>query len=72
MLTEEHLKTTFRLFTKDENRNISPQEFKLLLGLQTKFSDKTWEQIIKAIDINGDNQVNKITDFRLNTMNLKI
>lgn len=57
LLIEEHLKTTFRLFTKDENRNISPQEFKSLLGLQTKFSDKTWEQIIKTIDKNGDNQV---------------
>jgi calcium-dependent protein kinase len=58
LLTEEHLKTAFILFTKsDENRTISPQEFKSILGLQSKFSDKTWEQIIKAIDINGDNQI---------------
>jgi hypothetical protein len=28
--------------------------------LQTKFSDKLWEQIIKTIDINGDNQVFKL------------
>ena len=58
LLTEENLKTTFILFTKqDENKTISCQDFKAILGLQSKFSDKTWEQIIKTIDINGDNQV---------------
>lgn len=56
-MTEDHLKITFILFTKDENKNISPTEFKNILGLQSKFNDKTWEQIIKTIDINGDNQV---------------
>lgn len=58
LLTEENLKTAFVLFTKDENKiYISPSEFKSILGLQTKFSDKTWEGIIKEIDINGDNQI---------------
>lgn len=58
LLTEENLKTTFILFTKtDENKNISCQDFKVILGLQSKFSNKTWEQIIKTIDINGDNEV---------------
>lgn len=57
LLTEDKLKTTFILFTKDENKNISPAEFKQFLGLQSKFNEKTWEQIIKTIDINGDNQV---------------
>jgi hypothetical protein len=58
LLTEENLKTTFVLFTKtDENKNISCQDFKAILALQSKFSDKTWEQIIKTIDINGDNEV---------------
>ncbi len=58
LLTEENLKTTFVLFTKDENKiYISPSEFKSILGLQTKFSDKTWETIIKEIDVNGDNMI---------------
>lgn len=58
LLTEDNLKTAFVLFTKDENKQyISPSEFKSILGLQSKFTDKTWEQIIKAIDINGDNQI---------------
>ena len=58
LLTEENLKTAFLLFTKDPSKiYISPSEFKSILGLQSKFTDKTWEQIIKAIDINGDNQI---------------
>jgi hypothetical protein len=34
------------------------QEFKAVLGLSSKFSDREWEQIIKSIDLNGDGQVN--------------
>ena len=64
LLTEENLKTAFVLFTKDENKiYISPSEFKSILGLQSKFSDKTWEGIIKEIDINGDNQI-EYDEFR--------
>lgn len=58
LLTEQNLKTTFNLFTKDDKKEyISPSEFKSILGLQSKFTDKTWDQIIKTIDINGDNQI---------------
>lgn len=58
LLTEENLRITFHLFTKDESKQyISPSEFKSILGLQSKFTDKTWEQIIKAIDINQDNMI---------------
>ncbi len=58
LLTEENLKTAFLLFTKDATRlYISPSEFKSILGLQSKFSDKTWDQIIKTIDIDGNGQI---------------
>ena len=58
LLTEDNLKTAFVLFTKDETKMyISPSEFKSILGLQSKFNDKTWEGIIKEIDINGDNMI---------------
>ena len=58
LLIEENLKTAFLLFTKDASKlYVSPSEFKSILGLQSKFSDKTWEQIIKVIDKNGDNQI---------------
>ncbi len=46
------------MFTKDATRlYISPSEFKSILGLQSKFSDKTWDQIIKTIDIDGNGQI---------------
>ena len=45
------------LFTKNENRNMSPNEFKTILGINVNFSEKVWDSIIKEIDINGDGQV---------------
>lgn len=63
MLTTDYLKSTFTLFTKDENKNISPADFKALLGLQSKFNDKQWEQIIKNVDKDGNGQVKIILLF---------
>ena len=58
LLSEENLKKTFVLFTKtDENATITCNEFKGLLGLSSKFSDKQWDMIIKTIDKNGDGQI---------------
>ena len=57
-LTEENLKSTFILFTKtNENATISCNDFKSILGLSSKFSDKQWDTIIKTIDKNGDGQI---------------
>jgi Ca2+-binding EF-hand superfamily protein len=58
LLTPENLKTTFILFTKEENKDMPIQDFKAVLGLSSKFSDREWESIIKSIDLNGDGQVN--------------
>jgi Ca2+-binding EF-hand superfamily protein len=58
LLSEENMKNAFILFAKDENKEfILPSEFKSILGLQSKFSDSTWDEIIKAVDINGDNKI---------------
>lgn len=57
LLTPEYLKSTFALFTKDGDTEISPADFKYFLGLQSKFSDKQWEQIIKNVDKDGNGQV---------------
>jgi Ca2+-binding EF-hand superfamily protein len=57
LLTPENLKTTFILFTKEENKDMPIQDFKAVLGLSSKFSDREWESIIKSIDLNGDGQV---------------
>ena len=61
LLSDENLKTTFVLFNKTEDeKDIPCTEFKSILGLQSKFSEKTWDQIIKTIDVNGDNMVRNI------------
>jgi len=57
LLTEEYINTTFMLFTKSENKKMSPLEFKTILGINVNFSEKMWEMIIKEIDQNGDGQV---------------
>jgi len=57
LLTEEYINTTFMLFTKSENKKMSPLEFKTILGINVNFSEKMWETIIKEIDKNGDGQV---------------
>ena len=56
-LSDAKLKIAFGLFDKDGSNSISPQELKSLLGLQSKFTAKTWEWIIKSVDKNGDGQI---------------
>jgi calcium-dependent protein kinase len=71
LLTTDNLKTTFLLFTKEEGRDMPVQEFKAVLGLSSKFSDKAWEQIIKSIDLNGDGNidVNEFVDMMVKFLN---
>lgn len=70
-LREENLRSTFELFIKSklleeevdgemkiqEGQEIPVQDFKSILGLSSKFSDKQWETIIKQVDKNGDGQI---------------
>jgi len=56
-LKEERIKICFGLFDKDGSGSISPQELKSLLGLQSKFTAKTWEWIIKNVDKDGNGQI---------------
>ena len=66
LLSEDNLKKAFALFTKSENVesvSISCTNFKNILGLSSKFTDKQWEMIIKAIDKNGDNEI-EYDEFR--------
>ena len=66
LLSEENLKKAFGLFTRAENVesvSISCTNFKNILGLSSKFTDKQWEMIIKAIDKNGDNEI-EYDEFR--------
>jgi calcium-dependent protein kinase len=72
LLNEENLKISFTLFNKTGIKKvISCQDFKNILGLQTKFSNKTWEKIINQIDINGDGQIefNEYKEMMLKFLN---
>jgi Ca2+-binding EF-hand superfamily protein len=51
------LKSTFSLFTKNENKNIHSNDFKHYLGLQSKFTERQWEMIIKNVDKDGNGNV---------------
>ena len=71
LLTPENLKIVFLLFTKEDGRDMPVQEFKVVLGLSSKFSDKAWEQIIKSIDLNGDGNIdqNEFIDMMMKFIN---
>lgn len=70
-LKESNLRKTFELLKKEklveeevdgeikigEGQEIPVDEFKELLGLSSKFTDKQWELIIKEVDKNGDGQI---------------
>ena len=46
------------MFTRgDLDKKMKPTEFKNILGINVKFSDKIWEHIINQIDADGDGEV---------------
>ena len=57
--SEEELKQAFKVFDKDGNGYISPQELKhVMTNLGEKLSDEEIEEMIKEADLDGDGQVN--------------
>ena len=59
-LTTERIKETFNLLDKDESGSISPDEFEVMLGLNSDYTKADWELIIQQIDINKDGSVSII------------
>jgi calcium-dependent protein kinase len=57
LLKEEKLDITFRLFDKDGSGSITPEELKDILGLNSKYNDKVWNEIINQIEHNKQNEV---------------
>ena len=58
LLSEDNMRNTFIVFAKDESKDfIPPSDLKSILGLSSKFSDSLWDEIIKAVDVNGDNKI---------------
>ncbi|EPS61190.1 hypothetical protein M569_13611 [Genlisea aurea] len=57
--TEEELKEAFKVFDKDQNGFISPNELRqVMISLGEKLSDEEVEQMIKEADLDGDGLVN--------------
>lgn len=62
LVTDDSIDTTFKLLTKTDNKesSITPLEFKEILGVNSNYSNKVWDKIIKEIDINGDGAVSNM------------
>ncbi|KAI4373924.1 hypothetical protein MLD38_011982 [Melastoma candidum] len=57
--TEEELKEAFKVFDKDQNGFISPNELRqVMINLGEKLTDEEVEQMIKEADLDGDGLVN--------------
>ncbi|KAF2287792.1 hypothetical protein GH714_002992 [Hevea brasiliensis] len=56
---DEELKEAFKVFDKDQDGYISPDELRhVMINLGEKLTDEELEQMIKEADLDGDGQVN--------------
>ncbi|XVF31146.1 hypothetical protein REPUB_Repub16aG0120500 [Reevesia pubescens] len=56
---EEELKEAFRVFDKDQDGYISPNELmQVMINIGEKLTDEELEQMIREADLDGDGQVN--------------
>ncbi|XP_022720056.1 calmodulin-2/4-like isoform X1 [Durio zibethinus] len=56
---EEELKEAFRVFDKDQDGYISPNELRqVMINIGEKLTDEELEQMIREADMDGDGQVN--------------
>merc|ERR1712066_373784 len=63
--TENELKETFRVFSKDNEGCITAEEFKFVLThLPGKVTYKEIDEMIKTVDKNGDGKIN-YSEFRV-------
>ena len=57
ILSDKKLEAAFRLFDKNCDGFISPQEIKNVLGKKNKKDDSYWNTIVKEVDQNGDGEI---------------
>ncbi|KAJ4719655.1 putative Calmodulin [Melia azedarach] len=56
---EEELREAFKVFDKDQDGYISPNELRhVMMNLGEKLTDEELEQMIREADLDGDGQVN--------------
>ncbi|KAH7571911.1 hypothetical protein ACOSP7_014808 [Xanthoceras sorbifolium] len=56
---EEELREAFKVFDKDQDGYISPNELRqVMINLGEKLTDEELEQMIREADLDGDGQVN--------------
>ena len=56
-MSEEKLTAAFKLFDKDGNGTISPQELKDVMSATGQISDAAIEEILKQADENNDGEI---------------
>eukprot|EP01015_Nassula_variabilis_P004025 TRINITY_DN1276_c0_g1_i1.p1 TRINITY_DN1276_c0_g1~~TRINITY_DN1276_c0_g1_i1.p1 ORF type:complete len:159 (-),score=26.13 TRINITY_DN1276_c0_g1_i1:118-594(-) len=58
MLTKKRLEAVFKIFDKDGNGSITPQELKAILGSQSnQLNNELLDQIIGEVDENNDGEI---------------
>ena len=57
VMSNENLKSAFRMFDKDNSGTISAEELKQVLQGDMDSEDNVWEEIIQLVDQNGDGEI---------------
>ena len=57
VMSNENLKSAFRMFDKDNSGTISAQELKQVLQGDMDSEDNVWQEIIQLVDQNGDGEI---------------
>ena len=68
IISDKKLDAAFRLFDKNGDGFISPQEIKNVLGKKNKKDDSYWNTIVKEVDQNGDGEIS-LAEFKTLMLN---
>lgn len=57
LVSEQKLEAAFRLFDRNGDGFISPQEIRAVLGKNSNHESEYWRKIVKEVDENGDGEI---------------